>query len=90
MHQTLPDGTALLGTIVEVRDETWNGLKEIMFKYAPPSHPCSIMGLLTPRNLLQACEPLKWPLKTDYGSLSPVQRRSFERAFQDLLYLQLE
>lgn len=73
MQRTLPDGTALLRRIVEVRDETWNGLKEIMSN-----------------NLLKACEPLKWPLKTDYASLSPVQRRNFERAFQDLLYLQLE
>jgi len=45
---------------------------------------------LTSRNLVHAAEALKWPTKVDYPSIPPVQRRAFERAYQDLLYLQAE
>ena len=42
------------------------------------------------QNLLAACETIKWPLKVDYPSLPASSRRAFERAYQDLLYLQAE
>lgn len=42
------------------------------------------------RNLLVASEALDWPRKVVYESVPLEARRSFERAFQDLLYLQLE
>lgn len=42
------------------------------------------------RNLLTACEAIKWPLKVDYPALGARERRHFERAFQDLLVLQAE
>lgn len=42
------------------------------------------------QNLLSACETIKWPLTVDYPSLSASSRRAFERAYQDLLYLQIE
>lgn len=41
-------------------------------------------------NLLKSLEPLKWPMKVDYGATPADQRRAFERAYQDLLYLQSE
>lgn len=42
------------------------------------------------RNLLAASEALGWPRKVVYEDVPLEARRSFERAFQDLLYLQLE
>lgn len=42
------------------------------------------------RNLLMACEAIKWPMKVDYPTLGAQQRRNFERAYMDLLYLQAE
>ena len=42
------------------------------------------------RNLLDACEAIKWPSKVQYTSLSMEERRRFERAYSDLLYLQIE
>lgn len=42
------------------------------------------------RNLLDALEGLRWPVKVDYPNVPTVQRRAFERAYQDLLYLQAE
>jgi len=42
------------------------------------------------RNLINASEALKWPTKIYYPSVPPPQRRAFERAYQDLLYLQAE
>ncbi|KAL7423932.1 hypothetical protein Q5752_001517 [Cryptotrichosporon argae] len=41
-------------------------------------------------NLVKASEALRWPRKVDYPSVPPPQRRAFERAFVDLLYLQNE
>ncbi|ORX39873.1 TIP-1 family-domain-containing protein [Kockovaella imperatae] len=42
------------------------------------------------QDLLKACEALKWPLRVDYASVSPAERRAFERSYQDLLVLQAE
>jgi hypothetical protein len=42
------------------------------------------------RNLIQAAETLKWPLKIIYPNIPATQRRAFERGYQDLLYLQAE
>lgn len=42
------------------------------------------------RNLQHASEALGWPLRVIYHTVSPLQRRTFERAFLDLLYLQAE
>jgi hypothetical protein len=46
-------------------------------------------GLMS-RNLMQAAETLKWPLKIIYPNVPAAQRRAFERGYQDLLYLQAE
>ena len=45
---------------------------------------------LISRNLIQAAETLKWPTKIIYPNVPATQRRAFERAYQDLLYLQAE
>lgn len=42
------------------------------------------------RSLLDACEAIKWPSKVHYTSLTTDERRRFERAYSDLLYLQTE
>lgn len=42
------------------------------------------------RNLLIASEALGWPKQVAYESVPLEARRLFERAFQDLLYLQTE
>ncbi|TBU64736.1 RINT-1 family protein [Dichomitus squalens] len=46
-----------------------------------------IKGVLS-TTLLEAAEKLKWPLKVDYASASPEDRRAFETAFYNLLKLQ--
>lgn len=48
------------------------------------------VGLMRYRNLLDALEGLRWPVKVDYPNVPVVQRRAFERAYLDLLYLQAE
>ena len=40
------------------------------------------------RTLLEAAEKLKWPMKVDYASASPEDRKAFETAFYNLLKLQ--
>ncbi len=40
------------------------------------------------RALLEAAEKLKWPMKVDYASASPEDRKAFEIAFYNLLKLQ--
>lgn len=40
--------------------------------------------------LVSASEPLKWPLRVEYASVPAAERREFERAFTELLYLQSE
>lgn len=40
------------------------------------------------RTLLEAAEKLKWPMKVDYASASPEDRKAFELAFYNLLKLQ--
>lgn len=40
--------------------------------------------------LISASEPLKWPLRVDYASVPPAERRAFEHAYCDLLALQAE
>jgi len=37
VKKTLPAGTALVNVIIEVREKTWAGLKDIMSKYVPIS-----------------------------------------------------
>ncbi|KAI8995431.1 TIP-1 family-domain-containing protein [Trametes punicea] len=46
-----------------------------------------IKGVLSSR-LLEAAEKLKWPLKVDYATATPEDRKAFEKAFGDLLTLQ--
>lgn len=38
--------------------------------------------------LLEAAEKLKWPMKVDYASVAPEDRKVFENAFYNLLKLQ--
>ncbi|TFK93535.1 hypothetical protein K466DRAFT_572441 [Polyporus arcularius HHB13444] len=38
--------------------------------------------------LLEAAEKLKWPMKVDYASVAPEDRKAFENAFYNLLKLQ--
>jgi hypothetical protein len=85
---TLPPGMSLATVIVDVRTRTWAALKDIMSKYAMLFDPFA--PHLTARNLLNSLEPLRWPLKVDYPSVPVEQRRAFERAYRDLLYLQAE
>ena len=40
------------------------------------------------RTLLEAAEKLKWPMKVDYASVAPEDRKAFETAFYNLLELQ--
>ncbi|KAM5532788.1 hypothetical protein V8D89_013585 [Ganoderma adspersum] len=47
-----------------------------------------IKGVLS-TTLLEAAEKLKWPMKVDYGSASPEDRKAFEAAFYNLLKLQV-
>lgn len=89
----LPAGMALLSVIEDVRVKTWQGLKDLLSKYVPePTFKKEVCGRvkLTSRNLQAACEAIKWPLKVDYPSLPALDRRRFERAYLDLLYLQAE
>nr|VWO99552.1 N/A [Ganoderma boninense] len=46
-----------------------------------------IKGVLS-TTLLEAAEKLKWPMKVDYASASPDDRKAFEIAFYNLLKLQ--
>jgi hypothetical protein len=97
MQRKLPGGMVILTVLQEVRDRTWDKLKEIMSKYVllllshflmVERREKSKIGIDYGRNLLTACEAIKWPLKVDYPSLGARERRDFERAYQDLLYLQ--
>jgi hypothetical protein len=90
LKRDLPAGMTLLGVIDGVREKTWAGLKEVMSKYAHLSINRMKCRELTSRNLIQAAETLKWPLKIIYPNIPAAQRRAFERGFQDLLYLQAE
>ncbi|WVQ98696.1 hypothetical protein IAU59_005827 [Kwoniella sp. CBS 9459] len=45
---------------------------------------------LLSESLLKACEALGWPKKVIYEDVPLESRRDFERAYQDLLYLQTE
>ncbi|OCF36565.1 hypothetical protein I316_01816 [Kwoniella heveanensis BCC8398] len=45
---------------------------------------------LLSESLLKACEALGWPKKVIYEDVPLESRRTFERAYQDLLYLQTE
>jgi hypothetical protein len=89
LKRDLPTGMTLLELIDGVRDKTWAGLKEVMSKYAFLSQIVYEWGLMS-RNLIQAAETLKWPLKIIYPNIPAAQRRAFERGYQDLLYLQAE
>ncbi|KIR53163.1 hypothetical protein I315_04199 [Cryptococcus gattii Ru294] len=73
MTQSLPKEMSLLRVVMDIREQTWQGLKDIMSE-----------------KLLAASEALDWPRKVVYENVPLEARRSFERAFQDLLYLQLE
>ncbi|XAO24018.1 hypothetical protein I312_102808 [Cryptococcus bacillisporus CA1280] len=73
MTQSLPKEMGLLRVVMDIKEQTWQGLKDIMSE-----------------NLLAASEALGWPRKVAYENVPLEARRSFERAFQDLLYLQLE
>jgi hypothetical protein len=87
LRKDLPPGMALLNVIEGVREKTWAGLKGVMSKYVlSPSLKSWLMG----RNLIIAAEAMKWPTKIIYPSVPANQRRAFERAYQDLLYLQAE
>ncbi|KAI0724222.1 RINT-1 family protein [Cerioporus squamosus] len=46
-----------------------------------------IKGVLS-STLLEAAEKLKWPMKVDYASVAPNERKAFENAFYNLLKLQ--
>ncbi|KAK4688656.1 RAD50-interacting protein 1, partial [Tremellales sp. Uapishka_1] len=50
------------------------------------------MGLkeMMSKRLLSASDALHWPTKVQYHLVPPAQRRAFERAFEDLLRLQIE
>lgn len=41
-------------------------------------------------SLTKASEALKWPLRVDYPSCSASERRTFERAYTEMLYFQTE
>ncbi|WWD01416.1 hypothetical protein V866_008360 [Kwoniella sp. B9012] len=73
LEGTLPPEMALMKVVIEVKERTWQGLKDLMSE-----------------NLLKACEPLGWPKKVIYENVSAEARRAFERAYQELLYLQAE
>ena len=93
MESTLPSEMTLLKIIIEVRDTTWAGMKDLMSQQVFPRPAHYLMNLMTSvvcRNLLKACEPLKWPLRVHYHAVPASERRTFERAFKDLLYLQAE
>lgn len=102
MQKKLPAGMALLTVLQDVRTRTWDRLKDVMSRYVPilvsrPGYPhqigwskITVVNADYLRNLLTACEAIKWPLKVDYPSLGARERRDFERAFQDLLVLQAE
>jgi hypothetical protein len=92
LKRDLPAGMTLLEVIEGVREKTWAGLKEVMSKYAHtfPNNVKESYWWLMSRNLIQAAETLKWPLKIIYPNIPATQRRAFERGYQDLLYLQAE
>jgi hypothetical protein len=92
LKRDLPAGMTLLELVDGVRKKTWAGLKEVMSKYAHTflTNVKESHWWLMSRNLIQAAETLKWPLKIVYPSVPAAQRRAFERGFQDLLYLQAE
>ena len=48
----------------------------------------TVLMFLSRRTLLEAAEKLKWPMKVDYASASPEDRKAFETAFYNLLKLQ--
>ncbi|WVW83112.1 hypothetical protein I302_105130 [Kwoniella bestiolae CBS 10118] len=73
LEGTLPPEMALMRVVIEVKERTWQGLKDLMSE-----------------NLLRACEPLGWPRKVMYENVPSEARRDFERAYQDLLFLQAE
>ncbi|ODO11585.1 hypothetical protein I350_00367 [Cryptococcus amylolentus CBS 6273] len=73
MQSSLPSDMGLVATVIQVRDQTWEGLKEIMSQ-----------------NLIAASAAIGWPRKVIYEDVPADKRRSFERAYQDLLYLQAE
>ncbi|OXM81277.1 hypothetical protein C364_01141 [Cryptococcus neoformans Bt63] len=73
MTRSLPKEMGLLRIVMDVKEQTWQGLKDIMSE-----------------NLLIASEALGWPKQVVYESVPLEARRLFERAFQDLLYLQTE
>ncbi|WWC69475.1 uncharacterized protein I206_103416 [Kwoniella pini CBS 10737] len=70
---SLPPEMALVKVAIEVKERTWQALKDLMSQ-----------------NLMDACESLGWPKKVLYENISTEDRRTFENAFKDLLYLQAE
>lgn len=42
------------------------------------------------KTLVDAAAALKWPLRVDYAAATTAQRRAFERAYTEMLYLQSE
>ncbi|AAW41871.2 hypothetical protein CNBB3130 [Cryptococcus deneoformans B-3501A] len=73
MTKSLPKEMGLLHVVMDIKEQTWQGLKDIMSE-----------------NLLIASEALGWPKQVVYENVPLEARRLFERAFQDLLYLQAE
>ncbi|WVQ71643.1 hypothetical protein IAR50_001183 [Cryptococcus sp. DSM 104548] len=73
MQTSLPKEMGLVATVIQVRDQTWDGLKEVMSQ-----------------NLIAASVHIGWPKKVIYEDIPTDKRRAFERAYQDLLYLQAE
>jgi hypothetical protein len=89
IQSQLPPGMGLLNVLVEIREQSWRALKDIMSQWVL----LSMFGwsyIDAVRRLLKACEPLKWPLKVKYADLPAFERRAFERAYLEILLFQAE
>lgn len=88
LEASLPAGMVLLNVVKDIRDRTWQALKDLLSSCVLEAS--ANFETDRPRALLKAAEALKWPLKVAYHTASPVDRKAFELAFDDLLRFQAQ
>lgn len=88
LEASLPAGMVLLNLVKDIRDRTWQALKDLLSSCVLEAS--ADFATDRPRALLKAAEALKWPLKVAYHTASPVDRKAFELAFDDLLRFQAQ
>ncbi|TFY64757.1 hypothetical protein EVG20_g5839, partial [Dentipellis fragilis] len=74
--------------VPEVTGQTNAGLRIVTFVEEVVERTWSNMKAALSSVLLSAAEPLKWPMPVDYPAVSAEDRRTFEKAFSNLLTLQ--